>query len=301
MIVFNRPEETRLSFDAVRNAAPRKLFVIADGPRVSHPGEAERCAEVQKVFDDVDWECDVERIVSSQNLGCKQRVVSGLDHVFAAVEEAIILEDDCVPSPGFFTFCDAMLQRYRHDDRVGTVAGTRFGPDTPTGAYSFSRYPRVWGWASWRRAWEKNDPDMLAYREEQDAGSPNGLTRVERLVLGPVFESVARGEIDTWDYQWMSSLLRTGAVTVVPPTNLVSNIGFSAEATHTTAPSRFSNLPTGDLGSFAEPARVEPDRSTDGRMLLLNFSNPVSKAVNVLWRCAHRVRSLMRRTEASPN
>ena len=157
LLIFNRPDTTERVFNAVAKARPSKLLVVADGPRDSRPGEAARCEQTRAIIKRVDWDCEVITNFADRNMGCKLRVSSGIDWIFEQVEEAIILEDDCLPDPSFFRFCDEMLERYRDNERVGMVSGgnLQFGRHRGTGSYYFSKYTHIWGWASWRRAWKR--------------------------------------------------------------------------------------------------------------------------------------------------
>lgn len=276
MLVFNRPEVTARVFERVRAARPPRLLVVADGPRPDRPGEAERCAEVRAVVERVDWPCEVDTNYSETNLGCKRRVSSGLDWVFASVEEAILLEDDCLPDPSFFPFCDQLLERYRDDRRVAHITGdnfqlgrlrrlrTRLARNLPS--YYFSRYPHVWGWASWRSVWETYDVDMKAWREADDPSDflEAFSDRRERAFWKQTWDSVARGDIDTWDYQWAFACISRGALSIVPHTNLVSNIGFGEESTHTTGKSPVADIPTAEIAfPLHHPAGLERDHGAD--------------------------------------
>ncbi|MGC1799486.1 MAG: hypothetical protein WA701_03795, partial [Solirubrobacterales bacterium] len=181
MLIFNRPETTARVFERVREARPPKLLVVADGPRADRPGEAGRCREARAVVEAVDWPCELMTDYSEVNLGCGKRISSGLDWVFDSVEEAIVLEDDCLPHPSFFRFCEELLKRYRAEERVVHVSGDNFQSAGRAGgavgrllrlagrswspSYYFSRYAHVWGWASWRRAWSDYDFEMTAWRD----------------------------------------------------------------------------------------------------------------------------------------
>ena len=122
-IIFNRPDTTRIVFEEIKKAKPEKLLIIADGPRNNKPGEKERCAETRAIVENIDWECEVLRNYSDKNMGCKNRVASGLNWVFENVEEAIILEDDCLPDQSFFRYCQELLEKYRDDKRIMLIAG----------------------------------------------------------------------------------------------------------------------------------------------------------------------------------
>lgn len=166
--IFNRPVLTEIVFEAIAKAKPKKLLVVADGPRFAE--EEEKCQKARAaVIDKINWECEVLTNFSDRNQGCKYRVSSGLDWVFSEVEEAIILEDDCLPAPSFFRFCETLLARYRDDERVMTISGDNFqlGNSRTEYSYYFSKYTHIWGWASWRRAWQHYDVDMKSWTDDK--------------------------------------------------------------------------------------------------------------------------------------
>ena len=140
-LIFNRPDTTAKVFEAIRQAKPPKLLVVADGPRSDNPSEAEKCQAAREIIEQVDWECEVLTNYSDVNLGCKTRVSSGLDWVFDNVEEAIILEDDCLPHPSFFPFCEKLLDNYRDDKRIMDIRrnNMQYGPKLPSKVTDFSR------------------------------------------------------------------------------------------------------------------------------------------------------------------
>lgn len=234
-LIFNRPDTTRRVFAEIARAKPKKLLVIADGPR--HEAEAEKCQAARAVIDQIDWDCELLTNFSDVNLGCKRRVSSGLDWVFEQCEEAIILEDDCLPHPSFFHFCAELLNRFRDDERVMTISGNSFLGDTKIigESYYFGRFFQAWGWASWRRAWRLYDSHMRTWPVVRDSPSLlRGLVD-ESLIdyWRDTFNRVARGEIDTWDYQWFYSCWIQNALSVMPAVNLITNVGFGSDATHT--------------------------------------------------------------------
>jgi len=258
-LIFNRPDTTARVFEAIRRARPPKLLVVADGPRAGRPGEAERCAAARRIIDGVDWPCEVLKSYSDTNLGCKRRVSSGLDWVFATVEEAVILEDDCLPHPTFFRFCEELLDRYRDDERVAMISGDnfQFGKRRTGYSYYFSIYPHIWGWASWRRMWKQYDVAMRSWPEIRDGGwlaDIFGDGRTARY-WSDIFERTYRNEIDTWDYQLAFSLWSRGGLTILPTVNLVSNIGFGEGASHTNRRNLVANIPS---EAMALPLRHPP-------------------------------------------
>ncbi len=236
-IIFNRPDTTRRVFEAIRTARPSKLLVIADGPRANRPGEAEKCAATRAIIDGVDWDCEVQRNFSEANLGCRLRISSGISWAFELVDKAIILEDDCLPSTSFFHYCADVLDRYECDERVMMVNGSNrlFGHAETADSYYFSRYPHIWGWATWRRAWAKYDLDMTHWPEIRDRKLFDQYfpKMIERYFWESTFQHVYDGKINTWAYQWFYSIWANSGLCAAPARNLVRNIGFHAEATNT--------------------------------------------------------------------
>ena len=236
-IVFNRPEPTRRVFAEIRRARPETLFVISDGPRPAVSTDPERCAAVRAIVEDIDWPCAVHRLYSEANLGCKRRIASGLDAVFQQVEECIILEDDCLPDPSFFPYCAELLARYRADTRIMCVSGSNFqeGQTRGVGSYYFSLFAHCWGWATWRRAWQMFDVDMPLWPTLRDCGMLDHLLghRNDVRFWKHEFDAVYSGQLDTWDYQWMLACWSQSGLTCLPNANLVENLGFGEDATHT--------------------------------------------------------------------
>jgi hypothetical protein len=247
-IIFNRPDTTERVFTEIARARPPKLLVVGDGARANRDGEAEKVASTRAIIERVDWPCEVLTNFSDVNLGCKIRVSSGLDWVFEQVEEAIILEDDCLPHPTFFRFCQELLERYGDDQRVGMISGDnfQFGHRINDDSYYFSNINHIWGWATWRSRWQHDyDVTMKHWPKVRDEGrvADWASTPAEVGSLIDNFENVYHGKIDTWDYQWSFCNRLNGRISVMPNVNLISNIGFGINATHTTSESEFSNMP----------------------------------------------------------
>lgn len=249
--VFNRPHTTARVFAEIAKIKPPKLLIIADGPRKNRTGEAQLVAETRAVIDRVDWQCEILTNFSDTNLGCRKRVSSGIDWVFDNVEEAIILEDDCLPDPSFFRFCQELLNVYRDNDKVSMISGNNFLNNTNCidDSYYFSRYCHIWGWATWRRAWRRYDHNATIWPE---ICKQNGLNQIIRNTdeiryWREVFEGVYSERIDTWDYQWALTSFYYDTVSIMPRTNLISNIGFGESATHTTATSKFADMKTSSM------------------------------------------------------
>lgn len=238
MLVFNRPDVTQKVFEAVRQARPPRLYVAADGARADRPADLETTAQVRAIFNDIDWPCEVHTRFLEQNLGCRMAVSSAIDWFFQQEEQGIVLEDDVLPSPAFFSYCDTMLERYKHDERVFSVVGNNLvepwyqHPES----YFFSKVFFVWGWASWRRAWQHYDVNMASWpkaRENKKYLSYMPENWLHRAYWQLVFDLAYKNQISTWDHQWTYAHWENNAVCVTPTKNLVNNIGFGGEATHT--------------------------------------------------------------------
>jgi hypothetical protein len=229
LCVFNRPDLTELVFQAIAQAKPQRLLVFADGPRSSD--EVDACAQVRAVVENVDWDCDVTYDFSEANLGARRRCASGVDWIFSQVDEAMIFEDDCVPDPTFFPFCQAMLEHYRDDPRVMMVTGSNYLEHWKEvrQSYHFSHFGSPWGWATWKRAWRFYDVTMSAWGDEQVKARIRDLIADEEI-----FAFQARrfdrlygepGDRHSWDLPWSFARLMQGGLTVVPAVNLISNLG----------------------------------------------------------------------------
>ena len=236
-VFFNRPDETEKVFSAIRAAKPKTLFLISDGPRLEIPGERELVDSCRNIVEQVDWACDVFRNYSDTNLGCRRRVISGLDWVFSEVESAVILEDDCFPSPDFFRFTDELLTRFKGNEQIGAICGTNPLEELPgpSGSYFFSTRASIWGWATWARVWKEYDGNLRDWpaRRSSNLLETSLFTKRARVHLRNSLDLTHRCLIDTWDYQFTYQLLKTGQLCVIPQQNLVSNIGFGPGATHT--------------------------------------------------------------------
>ncbi len=249
LLVFNRPELTAQVFAAIREARPAQLLLIADGPRPDRSDDIQKCAEVLNIVEQIDWPCKVFRNHSKTNLGCKLRVSSGLDWVFNQVEEAIILEDDCLPNMTFFRFCQEMLERYRDDHRIASIGGSnyQFSSRDTTYSYYFSIYNHIWGWASWKRAWLDYDLDISEWLKvrKTDWLSKVFTKRSDINYWKSNFDKAYNNQIDTWDIQWTFACWLNNRLSIIPCVNLVSNIGFGSSALHTIdATSHLASIPT---------------------------------------------------------
>jgi hypothetical protein len=267
-LVFNRPDTTRQVFEAIRRAKPPRLYVAADGPREGKLGEVERVQKARTIATAVDWPCKVKTLFRDKNLGCKKGVSSAITWFFEQEERGIILEDDCLPHLDFFSFCENLLDLYLSDERIFAITGDNFqnGKWRGDASYYFSKYPHVWGWATWRRAWKHYQFGINFWPKwrDSDAWKKYKSDKIERRYWQKIFDRCYAGQIDTWDYQWNASTWYKNGLTVTPNVNLVSNIGFGENAVHTKNKfSKFSNIPTMELSNITHPKQVIIDIEAD--------------------------------------
>jgi hypothetical protein len=235
-LIFNRPDTTRIVLNQLKKAKPKRLFVAADGPREWVLGEKEKCEQTRKIISTIDWDCEVKTLIRSENLGCGLAISSAISWFFSEVEEGIILEDDCFPDLSFLPYCQELLLKYRDVDSVMLIGGNNFqnGIVRGYGSYYFSHYPEIWGWASWRRAWEHYDFRMSDLENTLAAGNLNDVfkSRKERDYWYQKFLQTKNGGINTWDYQLTYCILKNKGIAITPQINLVKNIGLDNNPTH---------------------------------------------------------------------
>ena len=268
-ILFNRPETTQRVFDVIASVRPSQLLLIADGPRPGNPRDEQRCREARAVTERIDWPCQVHRNFSDVNLGSGARIISGLNWAFSLVEEAIILEDDCLPHPSFFPFCQELLARYRDDARVCMISGDNFVEKHFAGecSYFFSRMTHIWGWATWRRAWSRLDLRLTRWPEIREANLLAEIFDDPRVVAywTEIFDVVHRNMgFDGWDYRLTYTTLVSNMLSVAPRVNMVANVGFGPEATRTKVAVAKWMLPAQEMSfPLKHPPAVVPMRSLD--------------------------------------
>jgi len=272
-LIYRRPEHTARVLAALREVRPKCVLIAADGAKIGDDEGQSLVAKTRAVVDaGIDWPCEVKSRYLAAHAGCRVAVSGAIDWAFGEVERLIILEDDCLPGPDFFRFCDLMLEKYAGDPRVMQVCGTHCHDWESSGeAYFFSRFGPIWGWATWRRAWQAYDVGMSSWSEIRASGKwkefcPEPFESAWRRRL---FDAVAWGGLDTWDYQWAYAKLLAGGLNVIPRENLISNIGFGREATHTlNANDPRADLPLGGLGwPLISPGEVATCKAADRRYL----------------------------------
>jgi hypothetical protein len=226
-----------LVFESIRKAKPKKLYLIADGPKDKK--EEIKCQKTRNLIENsIDWVCEVHKIYSDTNLGCAQRIKSGLDSVFQKEQKAIILEDDTVPNSSFFKFCELCLNKYDNDQFVYHISGCNFFPNSSeaSSSYHLTSIVNIWGWATWARAWNNYDLQMKSWNtQDKISFLKHWCTTKQQLKNTHAMFDLHCENTDpwTWDYQWVFTCWLNNGLSIVPCKNLVQNIGMGPQGTHT--------------------------------------------------------------------
>ncbi|MCK4386474.1 MAG: glycosyltransferase family 2 protein [Candidatus Pacebacteria bacterium] len=266
-LIFNRPDITQKVFDVIKKVQPKQLFIVADGAR--NDEEWKECDKARNIINQVDWDCEIHKNYSDKNLGCKIRVSSGIDWFFENVEEGIILEDDCVPHQSFFYFCKELLDKYKNDDEIMCITGNNFQNNIKRGdsSYYFSIFNHCWGWASWRRAWQHFDIEMKSFPEFERKNKIKKISnqKIAQKYWLKNFQAAYENKVNSWAYIWTYTCWKQKGLTCLPNINLVSNIGFDEQATHTTDKnSKNANIPTQKIiFPLSHPKLIKVNKKAD--------------------------------------
>lgn len=290
LVVFNRPHVTAAALERLRDVAPPVLFVAADGPRAGVADDQRLCEQTRALVDGIDWPCEVVRLEHDANLGLQRSMVTALDWFFDSVEDGVVLEDDCLCDPSFFRLAGHVLASHADDPTVAYLTAVNLAPKRHFGeaSYFFASGGHIWGWATWRRAWQAHDPSLSHWRHQRDA-----VLALDSPLAAPLVrkadEQVGGGKA-TWARAWHVSVLASGARVAVPSVNLVRNVGLGPGATHTTSPRHaLARLPVGELGGDLRPPTTDqPSRAYDE--LLARYHTPTLRR-----RVRRRLRSVVPR------
>jgi hypothetical protein len=289
-LIFNRPENTRRVFGAIRAARPKQLYIAADGPRKDIPGEEQQCNQTRQIIDQIDWDCELKTLFRTENTGCKWGVSEAINWFFAQEEEGIILEDDCLPANSFFRFCDELLDRYRNDPDIRHITGCnlQFNKIWGGASYYFSNRVHVWGWATWKRAWTDYDITLAQYSADEVMQAMKNIYNDDLVAEAwtRIFIDQKAGKVNSWAYPLdFANFLNKGLV-IIPNENLVSNIGFAAGATNTLAEeSIYANIPLGKLEQITHPDQRLPQIQADLSIINRDFNiNQQRRKQNALHR-----------------
>jgi hypothetical protein len=298
-IVFNRLDTTKVVLDAIRAAKPEKLYIAADGARKNKEGELQQVQLVRDyVLANINWPCEVKTLFREENLGCKYAVSTAISWFFKNEDKGIILEDDCLPSKSFFSFCEELLIKYDSDLRIWHIGGTNFQNGQLRGDddYYYSNYSPVWGWASWASRWNHYDSEVADYTESKTKEILESIfvSKKEQKKWNKIFKLSYLGKIDTWDYQWIYTIFTNNGISIIPNVNLISNIGFGINATHTVdLDSKFSNLETKELTfPLKHPKHVFVSKQADDYLERLN-------KISLMTYCKHMVELITKKIKRS--
>jgi hypothetical protein len=284
-LIFNRPDTTQRVFNRIRDIKPRFLFIAADGPRINKIGENKKCQQTRELVSNIDWECEVKTLFRDENLGCKIAVSSAITWFFEHVEQGIILEDDCLAHPSFFNYCQTLLDKYKDDKKVMHIGGNNFSYNLfskQNPSYFFSSYALIWGWATWRRAWSKFDINVTNYENLLSSEPIKTYLRTHTEVdyWKQIFELVAQG-FDSWAYIWQYSIWSSNGLSILPKINLVKNIGFGTEATHTFSTGNYNpkaHLKAKKITIKTHPDKIAINHKEDALIFRNNYLNiPTTK------------------------
>lgn len=256
-LVFNRPKETKQVFEIIRKIKPRRLFVAADGPRIDKKNENEICNHVRELATSIDWDCELVTLFRERNLGCKYAVSSAINWFFEQVDEGIILEDDCLPELSFFLYCEVLLKKYKSNEEVMHISGANLNDDLKfgDGTYFYSNYPNIWGWATWKRAWKKYDLELENTAFYSRLIKSTFKFQSERTFWKSRIELLRTKGLDTWDYQWMFSIWKEKGICLNSNYNLVENIGFGNNSTHTKNKNPYLTPKTNQIVKVIHPSK----------------------------------------------
>jgi len=234
-IIFNRPDTAKKVFKKIQEIKPKQLFIAADGPRKNKPEDVELCKQTREILNDINWDCELKTLLREENVGCQKGPADAISWFFEHVEEGIILEDDCLPSDSFFPFCEELLEKYRYDTRIMHIGGESKLPDYENpDSYYFSRLAYVWGWATWKRAWQLMDSNLTNFEEfkQRNILKDKVRNKYHRQDWIKNFKAAKDGNT-IWDFLWQYTLFIQNGLAIVPTKNLILNIGFGEQATHT--------------------------------------------------------------------
>jgi hypothetical protein len=296
LLVFNRPDVARRLLNAVSAVRPTQLFIAADGPRPDRPEDEVLCSQTRDVFRQINWPCQVHTLYRETNLGLTTAVISAISWFFDHVAAGIILEDDCLPAPGFFRFAGELLDRYDSDAQLMHISGLNMKPETrfSPNSYFFTPVGHIWGWATWRRAWRLYDVTMAewpAIRHQFGFTAPP-----LRRALGRKFASAHAGRKATWSRAWYFTLLRHSGLAIIPSVNFIRNVGFGPDATHTTGSWHPLRLTESDNMTY--PMVHPTDRATNTRYTRLlaryHYGSYARRASELAWTLVDTVTRIAR-------
>lgn len=278
LIIFRRPDKTKQLIEALGKIKPKQIFIVADGPRSQVLDDEVLCSEARRIATEIPWPCNIKTKFATINKGPDKTIPEGIDWFFSQVEAGIILEDDCIPDPSFFTFCAELLERYKDDTRIMHISGNNFqnGVKHGDGSYYFSHYSHSWGWATWRRAWQQYHTAVANFPEYDHKGRINELpfSRTTKKFWLKLLRNTS-----IWDSRWLYTTWYARGLSILPNQNLVSNIGFGTDATHTIEFTAEANVATIPLETIIHPSSFNVSTAADNFTFYQMFYVPLIKRI----------------------
>jgi len=284
-IVFNRPDTTEQVFEAIRKAKPSRLYIAADGFRPNKTNEEKLCLDTRAITEKINWECEIKTLFQEKNLGCKHGVSTAINWFFDHEEQGIILEDDVIPHPIFFKYCETMLERYKDNQAIMMITGFNpLGSEVKSNDYFFSNIPNIWGWATWKSRWQYFD---VSIQEWPSLDTKNHMKQFmpKKLINSyeTAFERVKSGNLDTWDYQWTFAIFKNKGLTIKSYANLITNIGIVG--THSTHEDQNHCINYGNMsGIMLDNNQIVPNKHEDDHLCksLKEQQNLKQKIIDIL-------------------
>lgn len=241
LIAFNRPDTTIITFESIRKVKPQKLYIAIDGPRNNKPDEPELCKEVLKITKQIDWDCEAKYLIREQNLGCKLGVTSAISWSLEKEERIIVIEDDIVAVPAFFSFAEELLEKYKDDERIAMISANQYTPIKMEDSYLFTKYGHIWGWATWKRVWDKFDVFLPDIESSVIGGLSefsyinNSEHKYHQKYFSLWMEKILSKTENAWGPQFVFFRHRNNLLSIAPRVNLASNIGTTSSRTDNVA------------------------------------------------------------------
>jgi len=295
LLIFNRPELLKQVFKEIRKIKPLKLYVAADGPRENYPADQEKCRSARKIIENIDWPCQVFKLYRDRNLNCKLAITPAIDWFFKQEKEGIILEDDCVPNKSFFKFCADLLEKYRDNEKIMHIAGTNLQANywRGDGTYFFSQIPVIVGWATWQRAWKFYDINMKnwpLFLKQNKIASISDNKKIRRFALKKLNHAY-KNDLDEWDYQWILTIWLQNGLAIIPNINLITNIGYNLEATHTKHLDQQANLANNiEIKEIIHPSFILPDKEAD----IFTYKTHYLLSSRIIWHWRHKINNQLK-------
>lgn len=251
IIGLNRPEMTMSLVDLLIEYGMNCIFVSLDGARNEKDSIAK--AEILRRIEELNSQGSTITVINhNENNGLSKGVQKAIDWFFELNESGVILEDDLRPTRSFFDFCAVGLEVIKDKKDYVMVSGNQYIPHGTESRFLVSNYPLIWGWATSREKW-------LLLRDL--INHPSYPTRAKTsLRISNYWKAglirIDAGKLDSWAFPLASSIRNLELKCLLPPKNLVSNIGDDTQATHTRSSDEFINRIAYEIEVYRIPREI---------------------------------------------